>query len=132
MDVLSYWNPGLDESEFQQGDLSAPFWAAFMDFVRLCHAVKHWGAEKTEARRMARSVKNGGWEKSAHADENHEMRARYLAAEAAWHLGSLIETDVDRRVALRIVDLTKLTPNIRSHETAQFSLLAIQGFDGSL
>jgi hypothetical protein len=93
MDVLEYWEPSIDWSRFDQGDLHSDLWNPFTKLVRLCHAYGYWDDLAKGARRERPPAppypesRNGRTKRKAehkrliNGHEDHKYRAAYLAAE---------------------------------------------------
>src|SRR5258707_13598179 len=50
MDVLEYWEPRVDWSQFDQGTIPDEMWQRFKQLVQLCHAHRYWRERKRAPR----------------------------------------------------------------------------------
>lgn len=121
----------LNQSGFTQGTASAGFWATFLLFIRYCHDVEMHSSDHAEARRRAtsndRKVRSS-WEKEAHDANSREGRARFLAAETAWKLASIANSDAERELVTQLLKTTELTKTQWAHERARFEPFAVQSW----
>jgi hypothetical protein len=105
MDVLEHWEPSIDWSLFNQGDLHSALWNPFTQLVKLCHAYKHWDeVAKTVRReraptplypesRYGRTKRKMEHRGLIRGHEDHKFRAAYLAAEKISAMRSLFTVD---------------------------------------
>ena len=92
-DVLMYWSPDIDWSFFNKQEFDERTWYEFQDFIKLCHAVVHWGNLHKSAERDRRytsdpSIKRQ-YVKQIQKYDTHHGRARFLAAESAYKILSI-------------------------------------------
>jgi hypothetical protein len=50
-DILEFWNPRIDWSNFRQGPVSDTVWEHFKWVMVWCHVFRHWDADVEERRR---------------------------------------------------------------------------------
>ena len=93
MDVLEYWSPTVDWSQFGQGNVTDQVWSQFLRVVQLSHARCHWETEvhnKHQARLPASLYPESNYyrrKQQAERDgdikrcETHMHRAGYLTAD---------------------------------------------------
>lgn len=86
---------------------------------------------------MARSVKNGGWERAAESAESYEMHARHLAADILRDSDSAVEKPADRELMDQILTKASFDPKLWNrrqwgHETVNFAQFAICEFQGTI
>jgi hypothetical protein len=101
MDVLEHWEPSIDWSLFNQGDLHSALWYPFTQLVALCHAYKHWDDVAKNIRRerppaplypesrYGRTKRKNEHRSLINSNEDHKYRAAYLAAEKISTIRSL-------------------------------------------
>jgi hypothetical protein len=105
MDVLEYWEPSIDWSRFDQGDLHSDIWNPFTKLVRLCHAFRYWDDAAESARRervpapinpesrSSRTKRKAEYGLVIKGLKDHKVRAAYLAAEKLSEIHSLLRRE---------------------------------------
>lgn len=94
MDVLKFYMPDIDWTQFDRGDLTTDIWDKFRDVILLCHAAVHWERQlkairSTRIQSLPQNTTDGsnghGMEQpddcAIHEVEMHMRRANFLATE---------------------------------------------------
>src|ERR687898_2078176 len=107
MDVLQFWSPKIDWSQFKQGAVSDRMWSHFRDIVQLCHAHRRWslavaklgpappGPSRIAIGDRKRTIKRRrhDWELEAAQAKRHMTRASFLAAERMSLMSNLLNDE---------------------------------------
>ncbi len=143
MDVLQYWHPAIDWTQFSQGTLSDGVWHHFCQLVQLCHAHQHWHEAARKIRlsppgasfygqesKYQRNKRRHEWKREIERAEGHMYRAAYLAAEKICAMSYLLTPndegtpDWNLYWALRLA--VQHQPN---HTQARCKVAAFEAFD---
>lgn len=143
MDVLKYWRPSIDWSQFQQGSVSDQTWSHFCDVVQLCHAHGHWKEIAGEIRKTPpgrpiygtestyqRNKRRHEWKREIERAEGHMHRAGFLAAEKMAAMSYLLTPDDEGTPNWNLYGALRLAVRHHPHhETGRFKAAAFQSFD---